>query len=133
MFTLEEVTKIGTRFRLADGQEGYATKALEQPDDFYEAGASIRLERDWLAGKLSDEEAAARGLKAEWQQQLRDNPAFCDSTDPFFQYWAAFEPGDLLLTTTSFHLPVVRLQDIVAIRPNGGEWIEDPNQCPTTS
>ena len=128
MFTLEEVTKIATRFRLADGQEGYATKALEKPDDFYAAGASIRLERDWLAGKLSDEEAAANGLKMEWQQQLRDNPAFCDSTDPFFQYWATFEPGDLLLATTSIYLPVVRLQDIVAIKPNGGEWIEDPKR-----
>ena len=128
MFTLEEVTKIATRFRLADGQEGFATKALEQPADFYAAGARIRLERDWLAGKLSDEEAAANGLKREWQQQLRDNPAFCDSTDPFFQYWATFEPGDLLLATTSIYLPVVRLQDIVAIKPNGGEWIEDPKR-----
>ena len=128
MFTLEQVTKIATRFRLADGQEGYATKVLEQPDDFYAAGARIRLERDWLAGTLSDEEAAARGLKKEWQQQLRDNPAFCDSTDPFFQYWATFEPGDLLLATTSIHLPVIRLQDIVAIKPNGGEWIEDPKR-----
>ena len=128
MFTLEEVTKIATRFRLADGQEVYATKALEQPDDFYAAGARIRLERDWLAGTLSDEEAAANGLKMEWQQQLRDNSAFCDSTDPFSQYWATFDPGDLLLATTSIHLPVIRLQDIVAIKPNGGEWIEDPKR-----
>ena len=128
MFTLQQVTQIATRFRLADGQEGFATKALEKPADFYAAGASIRLERDWLAGKLSDEEAATCGLKPEWQQQFRDNPAFCDSTDPFFQYWATFEPGDLLLATTSIHLPVVRLQDIVAIKLNGGEWIEDPKR-----
>ncbi|MCO5243932.1 MAG: hypothetical protein M9927_08905 [Anaerolineae bacterium] len=44
------------------------------------------------------------------------------------QYWATFEPGDLLLATTSIYLPVVRLQDIVAIKPNGGEWIEDPKR-----
>jgi len=132
MFTLQQVTESGTRFRLANGQEGYTTKALDEPDHFYKAAARIRRERDWLAGKLSDEEAAAHGLEMKWQQQLRDNPAFCDSTDPFFQYWATFEPGDILLATTSIHLPVVRLQDIVAIKPNGGEWIEDSNQGATT-
>ena len=127
MFTLEEVTKIATRFRLADGQEGFATKALEQPDDFYAAGARIRLERDWLAGKLSDEEAAANGLKPEWQQKLRDNPTLRESTDPFFQNWITFEPDDILLETTSIDLPIIRLRDIVAIKPNGEKWIEDPS------
>ena len=128
MFTPQQVTQLATRFRLANGQEGYVRRVLDPHDGTYKVAADIRLERDWLAGKLSDKEASKKGLDAKLQQKLRDDPTLRDSTDPFFQYWATFEPGDLLLATTSIYLPVVRLQDIVAIKPNGGEWIEDPKR-----
>ena len=127
MFTLEQVTQLATRVRLASGHEGYIRRVLDRHDNIYGVAADLRLERDWLAGKLSDEEAAANGLKPEWQQKIRSNPALRESTDPFFQNWITFEPDDILLETTSIDLPIIRLRDIVAIKPNGEKWIEDPS------
>ena len=120
-----QVPKLATRFRLADGREGFATKALEKPDDFYKAGADIPPGTRLAGRKLSDEEATANGLKWSGSNETGDNPPSATPRIPSSMYWATFGPGDLLLETTSIHSAVVRLQDIVAIKPNGGEWIED--------
>lgn len=131
MFTLDDFTWGRTRVRLPDGTETVAVRhrPAETLGAFYQAGAATRTEREWLAGKLSDDEAAARGLRLEWQVRLKRDPAWRTAGIPLFEYWADLTPDDTVIETRSVLWPLVRLQEIAAI-DNGDGWTARQEETP---
>lgn len=133
MLTLDNLQWRRTRVRLANGTETIVVRhrSTDSVRDYLELGRIIRVEADWLAGKLSDAEACAQGLDTKWMDKLRATPDRADSQDEMLAYWATLQPDDILLETTSINHPIIRLQDIVAINNTaylhkGWESVEPP-------
>jgi len=134
MLTLGNLQWRRTRVRLANGRETIVVRhrSADSVRDYLELGRIIRVEADWLAGKLSDAEACAQGLDTKWMDKLRANPEHADSLNKTLAYWATLQPDDTLLETTSIDHPIIRLQDIVAINNTaylhkGWEPVEPPS------